>query len=379
MDKPNPSEITKTLPVPAPMIWPDANQRLILGAGAPIDPMVRLETFSPKEFENFVYQWADEYLRVRYRDVEMRAGAGDKGRDIVGWLDHSGTQGRRWDNYQCKHYASALAPTDVYVELGKLCFYTHRRDFSVPEKYYFVCNKGVGTKLADAIAEPDKLRDLLKANWLNYCEPTISQTQKVKLEGALLDYIDRFEFSIFDWLKPAQLLEEHSKTRYHALTFGTQLKKRPPAQQPPNTVALKETRYVKQIYEAYSDHKKITVSNFQDVQRTGDTDLPEHFHESRKCFYFAETLREFARDNLPKQEDFFADLTERILSGVKSTLWKPYQSGYVRMLAVAETAGTLQLGYHVLNNDLLPEDRVGICHQLANEDKLKWVRENDAR
>ena len=85
---------------------------MVLGNGLWIDPIKRLTTFSEDEFENFTLEWVNGYLKKKsgYIEIQQRGGSGDKGRDIVAWLDPAGTVPRRWDNYQCKHYKSPLSP-----------------------------------------------------------------------------------------------------------------------------------------------------------------------------------------------------------------------------------------------------------------------------
>ena len=87
-------------------------------------------------------------------------GAGDKGRDVVGYLGDPQTA-CEWDSYQCKHYDHPLMPTDIYTELGKLCVYTNRGDFTVPRRYRFVAPRGVGVKLHDMLRNAEKLREAL--------------------------------------------------------------------------------------------------------------------------------------------------------------------------------------------------------------------------
>lgn len=59
--------------------------------------------------------------------------------------------------------------------------------------------------------------------------------------------------------------------------------------------------------------------------------------------------------------------------GVTVTLNGSHQDGYARLTKTTETAQALQLGAHVLRDELRPNDRTGICHQLANEDRINWV------
>jgi len=43
-----------------------------------------------------------------------------------------------WDNYQCKHYQSRLAPSDVWIEFGKLVYYTHLGEYTYARRCHFV-------------------------------------------------------------------------------------------------------------------------------------------------------------------------------------------------------------------------------------------------
>jgi hypothetical protein len=80
------SLVSSAQPIPRPTPWPDANRRLLLGQGVPVDPLVRLSTLTDVEFERFIWEWVDGYLAKRYVEVQARGGAGDKGRDILAWI-----------------------------------------------------------------------------------------------------------------------------------------------------------------------------------------------------------------------------------------------------------------------------------------------------
>ena len=64
-----------------------------------------------------------------------------------------------WDNYQCKHYKDPLAPGDVWLELGKLIYYTQRGEYTFPRKYFFVAPQGAGNKLSRLLRKPEQLAD----------------------------------------------------------------------------------------------------------------------------------------------------------------------------------------------------------------------------
>lgn len=116
------------------------NQQILLGQRQ--DPADVITLYSDEEWEKFIKEWV-ESLRTRYKEVRRASGAGDKGRDIVGYVGEVNAGGP-WDNFQCKRYDHALYPSDLWKELAKLCYYTFVEAYSVPRAYYFVAPLGVG-------------------------------------------------------------------------------------------------------------------------------------------------------------------------------------------------------------------------------------------
>jgi hypothetical protein len=358
-------------PIPVPTPWADANRRLLLGNGAPIDPLVRLANFTDVEFERFIWEWARGYLAHQYIEVQHRGGAGDKGRDVVAWLDPSSIVPRRWDLYQCKRYKDALTPSDFLVELGKLCLYTHRRDYSIPRHYWIVAPKGVGNTLQDLIDNPSALGRRVIDDWDKRCRDEITAKHPVPLAGAFCNYVESFDFSIVKTLAPKLLIEQHSQTKEHLAVFGTQFKPRPPADTPPPDVAPKETVYVTSVYEAFGDHLKTPVlepTHFADYAY-----LTQCFNHARECFYCAESLKEFSRDNLP-DDRVFSNLCSQVLQGITPTLNKIHKDGYEKLIDVSERVLQTQITSNILVTEMEPNDRIGLCHQLANEGRVKWVK-----
>jgi hypothetical protein len=120
-----------------PSPWPNANARLLgVGAGLPINPLDRLKNFSDKEFERFTLEWATDYLAKKLPGVDQiqqRGGAGDKGRDIVVWLDPPTVKPRRWRLFQCKHYDDRLTAPEAFEPLcSSICYPNQRVTFSFP-------------------------------------------------------------------------------------------------------------------------------------------------------------------------------------------------------------------------------------------------------
>jgi hypothetical protein len=347
---------------------PRTNRELL--AGPPVSPLQRISLYSDREFEQLVEEWAYASLSKNYARVQHAPGAGDKGRDVIGFVEEDITRSP-YDLYQCKQYGRSIQPGDIWIELGKVCVYTYRGDYRVPRRYYFVCPHGVGPTVQQLLQQPEKLKEQLIANWEEKCETRISQRERFPLDGPLRAYVQTFDFAIFDAVEPLRLVEDLRGTPFFAMRFGGLTARRPDPASPPETIAPGEAHYVKQLLAAYTDYKGIP---FVDTERLRtDSQLQAHFARQREAFYRAESLREFERDTLADDSGFL-DLKEEIFRGVIDICEADHTSGFHRVNAVTGEARRLQPTDYVLTSDVHLEDRAGICHHLANEDRLQWVR-----
>ena len=171
----------------------------VVATGLPVPPIDRLRIMSPKAWTDFTLEWADS-LKAKYEVVERCDGAGDMGRDVIAF-EKSG-QGDPWDNYQCKYYDHQLAPGDIWLELGKLCYYTFIGEFSAPRRYFFVAPQGAGPRLSSLLRSPNELRTELLANWAPKCQDEITSTKAIVLDHGLTAYIQTLNFSIFSAPSP---------------------------------------------------------------------------------------------------------------------------------------------------------------------------------
>lgn len=337
--------------------------------GPVIPPQQQLLLYSPDQWEDFVQEWAHFCLKQQYVQVQRFTGSGDRGVDIAGFTDSHKLQGV-WDNYQCKHYDNALRPTNVWVEIGKIVWYSFKKEYTPPRRYYFVAPKGVGTSLSALLSDASKLRDELIANWEKYVRKEITKTQEVLLDASLLAYVNAFDFSIFDSRTSLQLVEEHRVSPVHSARFGGGLKARPDAVKPPAVIKTDESRYVTQLLNAYAEH--IGKPVLDPSALASAPKLRDHFHRQREAFYHAESLRVFARDSVPAGT--FESLQDDIYDGVVDTHDATHQDGYARVCAVTKAARELQITANPLITCTKPKDRDGMCQQLANEDRLQWIQ-----
>lgn|SRR5215217_1274748 len=350
------------LPAPLPGLAAD-----VVASGLPVHPEDRIKLFSADQWERFVQEWVDS-LRDMYELVERCGGSGDMGRDVIATM--KGSNGA-WVNYQCKHYKAALAPTDIWAELGKLAYYTKRGDYSYPHRYYFIAPRGAGTKLSNLLKKPEELRSELFKQWNDYCREGITKTELVECDAAMKAHIESLDFSIFEATPVLRIIEAHAKTRWHVAQFGGGLPLRPEPLIPPAAPVGNETAFVGELRRAYADHLKKDVTDIE-KDLVGRDDLREHFADARIEFYSAEGLRTFSRDTLPPGE--FEKLQDEVHSGIKDDLRDEHADGYRRAVAVVKTARTLQLTSHPLISRIHSRDRGGICHQLANNGKVRWVK-----
>lgn len=327
--------------------------------------LIRL--YSADEWEEFIEEWVDS-LEDEYAEVQRLGGAGDMGRDVVAYVDEEGTT---WDNYQCKHYGNRLMPTDVWAELGKLMHFTFVGEYTYPRRYFFVAPQGAGTTLSNYLRRPSQLRTALFDNWDRYCKDCITSTAAIELTPELRAHIDGADFSIFKAPPPREIIEQHAKTKAHITRFGGGLPPRGTAPLPPVTPAPTEAVYVRCLLDAYGDHLGSSIADVAAL--VSHIELHEHLHESRVDFYSAEALRTFTRDTLPDERPF-EDLKEEIRVGIMDEIRRRHPDGYERVLCATRTARSLAITSNALVTRVTARDRGGICHQLANDNKVRWVR-----
>ena len=170
-----------------------------------------------------------------------------------------------------------------------------------------------------------------------------------------------------------ELIEAHSHTGFHAVRFGGGLPSRPDPEEPPAVPATSESRYIRQLLDAYGDH---LGSPLQDINAlAAHSTLEQNFWRQRERFYHAEALRNFARDTVP--EGTFDNLQDEIFHGVVDVADSTHPNGYERMKATVAQASSVALTANPLASATKSQDRQGICHQLANEDRLKWMMDDD--
>lgn len=358
----------------ATSMLPTATQ---VSTGIPIPPVRLLQVMSPDEWEEFTEEWLSFHkTKGTYRSIKRFSGPGDLGLDVIAFTTKEGFI-KPWDSYQCKHYDHSLTPSDVYGEIGKIIYHSFRRtppfnqSCRVPRRHVFIAPFGVGIKLGRLLRDPDRLKEDVRTKWESYCVTAIGVAIDAPLKGELLAYFDDFDFSIFDDRTPMELVEEHAQTVFHAPRFGGGLPPRGESDTPPSEPTEAESLYLRKLLDAYGDHLGKPVDVKEELVL--HPDLDGHYERQRVLFYSAESLRNFARDRTPPRT--FDSLQDDVYNGVIDICEASHSDALERLRKTVTSAGQLDVSGNALVGVTKVADKQGICHQLANDDRLTWKKE----
>jgi hypothetical protein len=330
-----------------------------------VTPQQRIYFYSSDEWEMFIREWATG-LADNYVQIKRLGGPNDKGVDVAAFKTNLGFEGP-WDCFQGKHYATSLTLSDAIPEMVKLFAGVLAGYYVTPDRYCFLAPRGCGATLNRLLSTPSKLRE-------EFMKRTdASSTHMAGLAVEIVERIREFaaatDFSIFESVEILDALETHRKTPYYTARFGGPLPNRPAIGMPPEEVGDHETRYVRTLVEGYIEQQPDDP-----VDESAPSAHPRfggHFQRQRISFYSAEALRLYARDSVP--EGTFEALQDDIYGGVIDVAEASHVCGMDRLREVLTQSTQLDLSAHALVSVSRVDDRKGICHQLANEDRLTWT------
>lgn len=338
-------------------------------AGPPISPMARISLYDDVEWELFILEWVHA-LRAKYVQVKRFGGAGDRGADIAAFKTVNGLEGP-WDCFQCKHYADPLALGDILPEILKIFVATVVGECILPDSYQILAPRGCSTKCGRTLSSPEKL----KGKFLEQLDGGSALVNGLEPEivAAVRELAGETDFSMFRSVELTDVLELHSKTCWYSDRFATALQPRPAHVPAPNEVATHESRYVQQLVDVYAEAHPEEGLRPESV--ASNPKVGERFRRHRENFYKAESLRVYARDSVPPGT--FERLQDDIHAGVIDVVESNYDSGLTRLTKVLSLVGQLDLNRHRLISVVEIDDRKGICHQLANADRIRWMPQSE--
>lgn len=338
-------------------------------SGPPISPMARISLYDDVEWERFILEWVHA-LKAGYVQVKRFGGAGDKGADIAAFKTANGLEGA-WDCFQCKHYDDPLAVSDILPEILKIFVATVGGECVLPDTYQILAPRGCSTQCGRTLSSPEKLKK-------KFLDQLVGDTPLVKgltaeLVSSVRELANATDFSMFRSVELTDVLELHETTCWHSDRFATALRPRPAHVPAPGDLAAHEGRYVQQLADVYAEaHPE---ENLRPESLAANPKVGERFRRHRENFYKAESLRVYARDSVPPGT--FERLQDDIHSGVIDVVEDDHPSGLRRLTSVLSLVGQLDLSRHRLIAVVEIDDRQGMCHQLANVDRIRWMSKNE--
>lgn len=347
---------------PAPAVHAKGNL-----AARNVSPQGRIQLYDDVEWEEFIREWATA-LTPSYIEIKRFGGPGDRGADIAGFKSERGFEGP-WDCFQGKHYANALNFADAAPEILKVFLAVADCHWTMPDKYLFLAPRGCGTQLNHLLSHPTKLKQRFLQELQDPKKPLGRELSVAQL-AAVVALATATDFVMFRSIELLDALAQHQTTPYYVSRFGAELAARPSPQSPPDALQPGEARYVEQLLAVYNE--RLTGENIRSDTVTTHAEVGDHFKRQREAFYKAESLRVYARDSVPPGT--FELLQDDIFTGVVDVVEESHPDGWTRLSRVLTHVTTLALQHHTLIQVSDLDDRKGVCHQLANEDRILWTR-----
>jgi hypothetical protein len=329
-----------------------------------LTPRQQIHFYSPDEWEEFVLEYTTG-LNEKYFQILRIGGSNDRGADVAAFLTSDGFEGD-WDCLQCKHYEDALMPSDAFPEMLKLIRAVIEGHYSMPRRYLFMAPRGCGPTLKRLLNSPATLKTRFLEKFQG--EKPLGAGLDPSLVAKILAEAEQLDFATFKSVEMHEILDVHRATAYHADRFSAPLPPRPTFMGAPEAFTEEETRYIEQLLAVYRERFGIVINTPSDT--AAEPKISKHFGRQREAFYSAEALRVFARDSvLPGT---FENLQDEVFEAVVETHHRDFNDGMERLTSVLEKAASVPITENRLIAVSGSRDKRGICHQLANADRLTW-------
>ncbi|TDC35539.1 ABC-three component system protein [Kribbella albertanoniae] len=337
-------------------------------APPPVSPQGRIYLYTDDDWEEFVREWVST-LAEAYAQIKRFGGSGDRGADVAALKTTQGLEGP-WDCFQCKHYVKPLSFGDAAPEMLKVFRAACAGFWTLPDTYQFLAPKGCSTQLNQLLSQPTRLKQRFLDELADPDKALGSDVDATEIATVIASATSA-DFTMFKSVELVDAIAQLEGTPYYLRNFEPVMPARPDHEPPPNEVTAAEARYVAQLLGVYNERfsdKPIDASNVTEHVNAGP-----HFKRQREAFFKAEALRVYARDSV--HPDTFSRLQDDIYHGVVDLADDVHPNGWTRMTKVLVHVGTLDLQQHTLIQVSDLQDRTGICHHLANANRLIWIQE----
>lgn len=127
------------------------------------------------------------------------------------------------------------------------------------------------------------------------------------------------------------------------------------------------------LNDAYSEHAGHII-NVIDDDNAVVSKYRKHLDRARISFYESEEVKIASRKSTAPDSDEFNDLVTSIERYIGNELDDDYPDGFTKVKSVEKKAGTYNMPTSMLISHLVDSNVcVGVCHQLSNENRIKWT------
>lgn len=203
------------------------------------------------------------------------------------------------------------------------------------------------------------------------CKPTqfsVSTACAEAFYAVMLQYVDRSKSAT------KNSVPDKISDTLHTIDMLIGSLPKPSVMDPPDTPLEDEKAYITQLCLAYAEHENAAITEDSITSYPG---YAEDLKQRRIDYFAAEAvnrgLRELQSTQLVGQFDV---LKEEVYSGVRGTYLRTHTDGFECMLDVMDRAMVVPLSQYILSNSpywISNHIRMGVCHYLVNDQKLRWV------
>lgn len=317
------------------------------------------------ELELFCRAWTDK--KSGYVEVKRFAGAGDMGRDVVGFLTDKRHDGL-WDNYQCKQYRKAVSRSQGLLAIGKVLYWASRGNFTAPRRFYFVAPKGLARKLELLIDKPSEMKQALIDEWDAVCASSITKKVVVPLDAKVKATIESFDFKNVRIVTIDDMMDDSAVKPLLIEKFGADPGMYPAAAVPLD-VQDTEMRYIDELVEAYSERAKAPFADHAAV--LADACHGPDLRTQRERFFEADAFQKFYRDNT--SASVISSFRKDVRFGVVERWNAPTTDTLARIESVMDRAGVVTCAGPLAKYAHVPVKQ-GMCHHFVNDGELSWKK-----
>jgi hypothetical protein len=321
---------------------------------------------SDTDLERLTDDWVAS-MRRRYPDSDRFSGAGDMGRDVVGYRSTSRFDGL-WDNYQCKQLLERLGDPEFIREIGKIFHHSSAGHFNLPAHFYFIAPRGAVRNVRALIGKPSSIGPRLIEKWDDWCAGSLVEKQTIALSSDVRASIEGYDFRNVSLLEAGKLVRDDAMKAVLVKWFDAD-PGAAPVGSVPAAVQPEEARYVSQLFKAYGERGAPSFASSDEA--LVDPVFGDHFRVQRQRYFDAASFKRYYRDST--EPAVLKAFDDDMYHGVFDTHGMTHDDTMAKIAAVMNEAKSVAVS-GVLGKYARVPVKQGTIHHFANDDVLPWVK-----